>query len=319
MSEPAKLSTAQERKMQLANQQVAEIKRRLELKKEEIRFLLADDQQAMKLVMSALMRASDDEKVRECEPNSIVRSVIQAALCGADISAGLGEGYLVPYFNKDLGVKECQFMPGYRLGQRRIHEATGLRVVSDVRCTHDHWRYSQVPLVLEHTPAETGERGELILSYAAALDDAGRVRFAQIATARDIEEAKKASRKGRESDGPAWKSWEDRMWRKVAIMRLAKEVRAWNPTAQLDRMLEAEDAAHNGMRASIGDIPAPRVLPPSEPVAGVHGFGRKKLADPAKSEASVEEDTKEEREPAPVERARREAPKEAQGEEGVEW
>lgn len=266
--------TGQERAMALANSQVLEIKRRLELKKEEIRFLLGDDVQAMRLMMGALMRASDDAKIRECEPNSVVRAVIQAALCGAEIASGLGEGYLVPYSNRELGTKECTFMPGYRLGQRKIQEATGLRVVAGVVCAKDHWKHSQVPLVLEHTEAdgEAGDpngRGVRLRSYAVALDEAGRVMFAQTASAGDIEQAKIASRKGHDKDSPAWVGWEDRMWRKVAIMRLAKEVRAFKTNPHLDRLLDSEEASHNpGARAFIGDLPEPRVLPPSIPEEG---------------------------------------------------
>lgn len=259
--------TGQERALMGANQQVAELKRRLEIKKDEIQFLLGDNVKALKLMMSALMRASDDAKVRECEPNSIVRAVIQAALCGADLLAGLGEGYLVPYFNKDLGVKECQFMPGYRLGQRNINEATGLRVVADVVCAKDHWRYSQVPLVVEHTPSEEADRGPMLRSYAVLLGDDGRVMFCQIATAKDIEQAKLASRKGRDQDSPAWRNWEDRMWRKVAIMRLAKEVRAWKPTAHLSHTLEA-DAVSVDAGASLLIGSAQRELPPGPPAEG---------------------------------------------------
>jgi len=272
--------TGQERALQGANQQVAEIKRRLEVKKDEIKFLLGDDVKAMKLMMSALMRAADDQKVRECEPNSIVKAVIQAALCGADLLAGLGEGYLVPYFNKDLGVKECQFMPGYRLGQRSINEATGLRVVADVVCSKDHWRYSQVPLIVEHTPSEDADRGEMLRSYAVLLDDAGRVMFCQIATARDVEQAKIASRKGRDQDSPAWRNWEDRMWRKVAIMRLAKEVRAWKPTAHLSHTIEADAVSFDGSMPQLAAGIAPRELPPAPPPEGRAKVGSSTKAAP---------------------------------------
>lgn len=277
--------TGQERAMALANSQVLEIKRRLEIKKDEIRFLLGDDKQALRLMMGALMRAADDAKIRECEPNSVVRAVIQAALCGAEIAAGLGEGYLVPYNNKDLGVKECTFLPGYRLGQRKVQEATGMRVVAGVVCAKDHWKHSQVPLVLEHTEAdgEAGDpngRGARLRSYACALDDSGRVMFAQTASAGDIEQAKIASRKGRDADSPAWRDWEDRMWRKLAIMRLAKEVRAFKSTAQLDRLLDAEEAAHSDGRSRgfIGDLPEPRVLPPSMPEEGRGRIGAPRAA-----------------------------------------
>lgn len=262
--------------LQHANSQVIQIKQMLELKKDEIRFLLGDDVKAMKLVMSALMKANDDPKIRECTPQSVVRAVIQAALCGADLSAGVGEGYLVPFNNKDLGVKECTFMPGYRLGQRHMQEATGMRVIANVVRENDEWEYSEVPLVLRHKSAD-GDRGKLVRSYAVTLDDDGRVMFAQIATAEDIEQVKKASRKGRDYDSPAWRDWEERMWRKVPIMRLAKEVRAWRPSVVMDRLLEAEAMAFQPhIRAELGDLPAPQLLPKTEPTEGRAKVGGRK-------------------------------------------
>lgn len=299
MSENQQQQSGPSRAMQVANEQVRVIKERLKMKEEEIAYILGDDKTAMKLVVSALMHASDNPKIRECEPNSIVRAVLQAALCGADISAGLGEGYLIPYKNKELRVTECQFQPGYRLGQRAVQETTGMRVFADAVCERDHWVYSQVPLVLEHTPAE-GDRGAKLRSYAVAVDDDNRVMFAQIATAGDIEQAKKASRKGRDADSPAWRNWEDRMWRKVAIMRLAKEVRSWKPSEKLDRVLEAEQVSFEpAIRASIGDMPEPRLLPPTTPVEGRGKVGRARQVE-AKPEPKPAAAATEKTPPAPA-------------------
>lgn len=278
--------TAQEKAIQVANQQVAEIKRRLEMKKVEIATILGNDQEAERLLMSALMVAADDPKIRECEPGSIVRAVVQAALCGADLTAGQGEGWLLPYKNKDLGITEAEYSPGYRRGQRAIQEATGKRVVANVVHENDHWVRTELPLHAEHTPGPTGARGAMLLSYAALIDDDNKtILFLQIATAGDIEEAKKAARKGGEKDSPAWVNWEDRMWRKVAIMRLAKEVQSWKPSEKLGRVIEADDVYYSGRRANIGDLPPPRVLTAGEPVEGVHRFsGRKSLPAKVKGE-----------------------------------
>jgi len=257
---------------QLADQQIGTLKKRLEQKREDIVEILGADEEARRLMMAALMAAADNQRIRECEPNSIVRAVIEAALCGADIAAGVGEGYLVPYFNKELGQKECQFQPGYRLGQRRIQEATRLRVFANVVCEKDHWRYSEIPLVLEHTsadgdhgtPDKPGGRGKWVRAYACAVDDQNRVMFAQTVEVTDIQNAMKAARKGGDKDSPAWRMWPDRMWRKVAIMRLAKEVRAWRQNPALDRLLLAEE------RNYLPAYDAPKALP----AAAAEGRGR---------------------------------------------
>ena len=78
MAEAKQQQSSQSRAMQVANEQVRVIKERLKMKQDEIAYMLGDDHAAMKLVVSALMHASDNPKIRECEPNSIVRAVLQA-------------------------------------------------------------------------------------------------------------------------------------------------------------------------------------------------------------------------------------------------
>ena len=58
------------------------------------------------------------------------------------------------------------------------------------------------------------------------------------------------------------------MWRKVAIMRLAKEVRAFKPSIAIDRVIEAEESAHTNARAFIGDMPEPKLIAPAMPEEG---------------------------------------------------
>ena len=50
----------------------------------------------------------------ECTPRSVVTSVMLAARLGLAPDGVLGSAYLVPFFNKKIGRKECQLIPGYR-------------------------------------------------------------------------------------------------------------------------------------------------------------------------------------------------------------
>ena len=305
--------TARDKALTIAHQQVASIKSAMNSKREEIVAIVGSDQRAQRIMMGALMIASDNDKVRECTPASVVKASMQAALADADVSAGVGEGYLVPYRNKDTGLQECQFMPGYRLGQRKSQEATGLRVVADTVYTKDKWDCSNIPMRLSHAPGFP-ERGEFVLAYAAALDKAGNVVMFQLASKDDVENAIAAGSKGK-GPGPAWRTWFDRMARKVPIMRLAKEMRGLCPegkTSRIDNVLDAEAKYW----ASAGEVEAPRAAGMLTEGKQRFGFNTaeagRAAVEPEKVEARPKTEKKAKGKKAPEPKPDKEAPKDSQ-------
>lgn len=227
--------TAQHQTQLTMNGQIASIKKAMDSKGAEIRALIGDDEKAQRLMMGAMMIATDNEKVRECSPMSIVKATLQAAMVGADVAAGVGEGYFIPR------AKQCTFMPGYRLGQRVTQQETGYRIIADTVYTGDAWECSNIPVILRHAPGFP-ERGEFVLAYAAAIDKSGNVVMFQLASNEDIQNALEAGGNGTKGS-PAWRTWFDRQARKVPIMRLAKEMRGLKikgDAARIDRVLEAD-------------------------------------------------------------------------------
>lgn len=231
--------TAQQQTQLAVKEQIGSIKRAMDSKKAEIVGLIGDDEKAQRLMMGAMLIATDNEKVRQCSPMSVVKSTLQAAMVGADVASGVGEGYFIPRAG------QCTFMPGYRLGQRVTQQETGYRIIADTVYTGDAWECSNIPVILRHAPGFP-ERGEFVLSYAAAIDKSGNVVMFQLASKEDIQNALEAGGNGTKGS-PAWRTWFDRQARKVPIMRLAKEMRGLKikgDSARIDRVLEADAVFH---------------------------------------------------------------------------
>lgn len=62
----------------------------------------------------AISLIRNSKKLQECTQESIVDSFIQAGACDLTLNPTLQHAYLIPYFNKDMKVRQCQLAPGYR-------------------------------------------------------------------------------------------------------------------------------------------------------------------------------------------------------------
>jgi recombination protein RecT len=117
-------------------------------------------------------------KLENCDPISILASVIQASQLGLEIGLG-GEAYLVPFWNTKRQRNECQLIPGYR-GLMKLGRQSGL--VKDIYA-HEVYLNDKFELKLglerslEHEPlksqggfpAPAEERGEIVGFYAVAI------------------------------------------------------------------------------------------------------------------------------------------------------
>ena len=81
-------------------------------------------------VQSVLIVVGSDDKLRECTPQSIVKSALRAASLRLSCDPAVKQGWIVPY-SKNVGsrdhpqwVKEAQFQPHY-LGLRTLAMRTG--------------------------------------------------------------------------------------------------------------------------------------------------------------------------------------------------
>lgn len=61
----------------------------------------------------AVTQFSNTPKLQECEPITIVASIMTASTLGLEPGVN-GQGFLVPYYNKRKRVSQCQFIPGWK-------------------------------------------------------------------------------------------------------------------------------------------------------------------------------------------------------------
>lgn len=68
---------------------------------------------ADRMARLAVTQFSTNPKLQECEPITIVGSIMTASTLGLEPGVN-GQGFLVPYYNKRKRVSQCQFIPGWK-------------------------------------------------------------------------------------------------------------------------------------------------------------------------------------------------------------
>ncbi|MDY2985917.1 MAG: recombinase RecT [Synergistes jonesii] len=130
---------------------------------------------AEKYARQALTLFSENPKLQQASPITILSALMKASSLGLDLNPQLGQCYIIPYDNKKkIGddwavVTEAQFQIGYRgaicLAQRSNRVA---RIAADVVRLGDRFEYAKGLFPkLEHIPAD-GQRGDITHVYALA-------------------------------------------------------------------------------------------------------------------------------------------------------
>jgi recombination protein RecT len=172
------------------------------------------------LVRLALFEFSNNEWLRRCTPESIYGSLILSAQIGLEPGGIKGEAYLVPFKGT------CTLIPGWRgLVKLALRSKAVKRLNSFVVHERDDFKIwlGSDPRV-EHQPYLGSDRGELIGAYAVAKMDNGEidVEWMDVEELQHIKDVAAKSRGGK--PGPAYAEWEEQMYRKAPIRRLAKRL-----------------------------------------------------------------------------------------------
>lgn len=207
----------------------------LTAKKGAIQGRLPTHLSADRLIKIALTAVAKNPKILDCDRESIMLSVMQAAELGLEPGGALGEGYLVPYG------RTCQFIPGYR-GFISLARRSG-QIVS----IEAHAVYEKDEFVVEfgldpklvHRPTLAAERGEVVAFYAVARLVGGGVQHDYMTRA-DVDAIRKRSRAA--SSGP-WVTDYNEMGKKTVIRRLFK---ALPVSVELCRALELQAGSEAG-------------------------------------------------------------------------
>jgi recombination protein RecT len=231
-----------------------------------------------KITLGAISRVP---RLLECTPQSILRSVLDAASLGLEPSGGaLGQAYLVPFKNNKIGKYEAQLIVGYR-GLITLARRSGHVSGVEAHVVHENdvfiVEYGLNP-VLVHKPKITGDRGKIIAVHCLALLSDG-ARQVEVMTIGDVEDVRKRSRAS--NNGP-WVTDYSEMVRKTVVRRAAKY---WPLSIEIARAFDLDDVAAEARGAPFANE-ADVIDVTTEPTEGKHlAREPRKLAEPPPSDA----------------------------------
>lgn len=194
---------------------------------------------AERFIFGLMTTVQKNPDLLECEPQSVLLAAYEAAECGLDLTPSRQLGYIIPYFNKEIGKKQAQFQPGYR-GMIQVAYRTGQvkTFFAEVVYEKDVFKRIFAPRrSVIHEPAE-GDRGNRIGAYALIEFENGDFDFEYL-TAAQIEVHRKHSKK---PDSLMWGPFWEEAWRKTPMRILFKRVPIEG--AEMDKLAEviANDA-----------------------------------------------------------------------------
>lgn len=194
----------------------------------------------MRVVLTAVNESPD---LLDADRRSLLAASLKAAQDG--LLPDGRDGALVVYNtktkvgDKEVWIKKVQWMPMMGGLLKKARNSGEIRSIeAHVVREGDKFTYilGDNPR-LEHEPNLESD-GALRFAYAIAwLKDGTAVR--EVMTRSQIAQVRSVSKS---SDGPAWKKWEDEMWRKAAFRRLSK----WLPkSSDLDDLIRRDDKLYD--------------------------------------------------------------------------
>lgn len=155
-------------------------------------------------------------KLLECDPESLIKAVVEASQLGLPTDGVLGHGYILPYGSK------AKFIPGYR-GLMDLARRSGQVDFIQARVVYENdefdYEYGLQPMLRhKEAPRSDGEEPKVKAVYAAARLSSGESVF-EVMYVDDIEKIRQRSPSGK--SGPWVTDWEE-MARKTLIRRLMK-------------------------------------------------------------------------------------------------
>lgn len=226
-----------------------ELRHMLERSKDQLAAALPKHITPERMMRLALTEFNVNPQLQQCTTQSILAGVMQAAQLGLEIGL-MGQAYLVPYNNRKKGVKEAQFIPGYKglvALARRSGDVTSIR--SEIVYERDEF---SIELGLEerivHKPLIDGDRGKPRLVYAIAQFKDGGHHFEWMT----IKEVNSIRSRSKASDNGPWVTDYTQMVRKTVIRRMANYLPM---SIELSNAIALSDAADDGKQTIIdGDV-----------------------------------------------------------------
>jgi recombination protein RecT len=171
----------------------------------------------------ALTALSSNPKLAECDRNSFLGGLMQAAQLGLEPNTPLGQAYLIPFRNNKKGITECQFQIGYKgLIDLCYRSGEMTSVYAHVVYENDEFDYELgLDQKLVHKPARSN-RGNPTYYYAVWKLKNGGYGFS-VWSVEDVEaHARKYSQAYKSSYDSPWKSEFDEMAKKTVLKATLK-------------------------------------------------------------------------------------------------
>lgn len=227
---------------------------------------------AERMARVALSAATKRPALLDCDPNTFVQAMLEAATLGLEPEVA-GQCWILPYG------KVATFIPGYRgllqLAWRSGELATmGAEVVYE----KDVFKYAKYPPDLVHVPFRGEERGDMVAAYAhAKLKNGGEMWV--VMEAFEIDAIKKRSPAAKSNSSP-WNNADDVhwMWKKTVLRQLLKFLPM---SVEIQRVVDNDERADVGLPQSF-DLP----LDPKNEVGEGAGEAPKASAAPGNAQGT---------------------------------
>lgn len=193
----------------------------------------------IRVAMSSIRKTPE---LLKCTEQSLIDSVSQCSILGLVPDGVLGHAYLLPYKNK--GRTDVQLIVGYKGYVDLIMRSGHVKSII-ARCAYSDELFEVEYGTHEnitHIPKQPSERGELTATYAVAKMQNDEYIFV-VLYKEDIAKVKAVSKSAHSEYSP-WQKWEDRMWEKSAIRRLAQMLPTSHEDHRLMSAVQADDFEH---------------------------------------------------------------------------
>lgn len=221
---------------------------------------------AERMVALARLAASRTPLLFQCDPLTVVQSVMRVSQLGLDIGT---TAHLVPFKNGKTQKYECQAIPDYK-GLVDLAIRSGKVVQIDTRVVYEGEEYEVeygLDPKLVHRPRPTPEKeaaGAVIAAYAVAVMVGGSRKFEWL-WRKDIDKVRASSRA---KDSGPWVNWFEEMCKKTAVKRLYKTLPQTKEMLAASEMDDRAETGHVGTANELLDLDVPVVVEPEAPKQG---------------------------------------------------
>jgi recombination protein RecT len=284
----------------------------LQTKKQAILDVLPRHMNVERMLKLALLSTTKTPQLLECDPKTVLASVMNAARLGLEIGR---EAHLVPFRNSKRGTYDCQMIPDYR-GLIALARRSGAVQAIEARVVYKGERF-EVELgttpKIHHIPT-LGEKknADITAFYAVARLRDSEVPQFEVMTVEQVDDIKHRSKA--KDQGP-WLTDYAEMGRKTVVKRLVKYLPA---SPELQEAVELDNRAETGEVGTVLEIDTDDSINAS--VATKTAEKLDELKDKLGGQQSGEDagavdatpEPEPESEPAPVEQAPKRKPKQGE-------